>query len=224
MLAFIRGQSLLLRPGTGVGQDIARRRARPDQRRREAGSPRRSLLTRRREITFTTDFSAASETMDTWIAPVGGGRPRRMLENAASLTWFNDPGGQRVLFSEMTGMGGQMRRLSSTADCRGARTVYARQATAGRHGAPLVSISGRQVDPGDRDGYPCMAAVPVGALRRRLEGDDWSGPRPVAMRRTDAVVASTAMDVLHRADRERDAIWRQRFRRRTGAGDVRRRL
>jgi hypothetical protein len=64
--------------------------------------------------------------MDTWIAPVSGGRPRRLLQNAEGLTWFNDPAGQRrVLFSEMTGLGGQMSIVASTEDRRGVRMVYA---------------------------------------------------------------------------------------------------
>ena len=56
------------------------------------------------------------------------------------------------------------------------RTNRVRAATAGRHGAPLVSIAGRQLDAGDRDGHPFVAAVPVGAVRRRLRRDGRSAP------------------------------------------------
>src|SRR5262249_223091 len=36
---------------------------------------------------------------DTWVVPVPGGIPRRMLSNASGLSWIAD---QRVMFSEIT--------------------------------------------------------------------------------------------------------------------------
>ncbi|MGH9386923.1 MAG: protein kinase domain-containing protein [Vicinamibacterales bacterium] len=78
------------------------------------------------DVTYTTGGSLESESMDTWIAPARGGRRRMLLANAEGLTWFNDPTGQRrVLFSEMTGMGGQMSIVESSETRSGARTVYA---------------------------------------------------------------------------------------------------
>jgi len=78
------------------------------------------------EVTYTTGGSLDSESMDTWIAPARGGRPRIMLPNAEGLTWFSDSSGQRrVLFSELTGMGGQMSIVESSESRSGSRTVYA---------------------------------------------------------------------------------------------------
>jgi serine/threonine protein kinase/WD40 repeat protein len=66
-----------------------------------------------------------SGTMDTWIVPVLGGRPQRLLTNAEGLTWSADGAGQLgVLFSEMTGRGFQMSIVSSTESRAGQRNVY----------------------------------------------------------------------------------------------------
>jgi eukaryotic-like serine/threonine-protein kinase len=76
-------------------------------------------------ITYTTGAGLDSASMDTWIVPVSGGRPGRMLTNAEGLTWFRDRDGQnRVLFSEMTGVGGQMSIVSSTEKRTDPRNVY----------------------------------------------------------------------------------------------------
>jgi eukaryotic-like serine/threonine-protein kinase len=65
-------------------------------------------------------------TMDTWIVPVLGGQPRRLMANAEGLTWMESAAGQpRVLFSELTGrLGGQMSIVSSTESRTDQRTVY----------------------------------------------------------------------------------------------------
>ena len=63
--------------------------------------------------------------MDTWVVPVLGGQPQRLLTNAEGLTWSVDRAGQpRVLFSEMTGRGFQMSIVSSTESRNDQRTVY----------------------------------------------------------------------------------------------------
>ena len=75
-------------------------------------------------IAYTTG-SAQAAVMDTWIVPVLGGQPQRVLSNAEGLTWINaasEP--SRVLFSELTGHGGQMSILTSTESRADARTVY----------------------------------------------------------------------------------------------------
>ena len=77
------------------------------------------------EITFSKGTDAG-ESMDTWIAPARGGPPRLLLANAEGMTWFTDSKGQRrALFSEMTGMAGQMAVVESSETRGGARTVYA---------------------------------------------------------------------------------------------------
>jgi eukaryotic-like serine/threonine-protein kinase len=64
-------------------------------------------------------------TMDTWIVPVLGGQPRRLMTNAEGLTWTERAAGQPgILFSELTGLGGQMSIVSSTESRTEPRTVY----------------------------------------------------------------------------------------------------
>jgi Tol biopolymer transport system component len=54
-------------------------------------------------IGYSTAFANDAKTMDTWVVPVLGGKPRRLLTNATGLTWFEGAARQpRVLFSELT--------------------------------------------------------------------------------------------------------------------------
>jgi len=63
--------------------------------------------------------------MDTWIVPVLGGQPQRALTNAEGLSWIGDrSSAARVLFSEMTGHGGQMSVVTATESRANPRTVY----------------------------------------------------------------------------------------------------
>jgi eukaryotic-like serine/threonine-protein kinase len=74
--------------------------------------------------TSSNDVSE-SPTMNVWIVPVLGGQPRRLLANAEGLTWIDGASGQpKVLFSELTGRGGQMSIVSSTESRTEQRTVY----------------------------------------------------------------------------------------------------
>jgi serine/threonine protein kinase/Tol biopolymer transport system component len=76
-------------------------------------------------ISYTTGSGGESASMDTWVVPVDGGRPERILINAEGVTWSKDRAGQlRVLFSEMTGLGGQMSIVSSTERRTAPRNVY----------------------------------------------------------------------------------------------------
>ena len=76
-------------------------------------------------IGYSTGFTDEATTMDTWVVPVLGGQPRRLLTNAEGLTWIESAAGQpRVLFSELTGRGGQMSIVSSTESRTEQRTVY----------------------------------------------------------------------------------------------------
>ena len=48
------------------------------------------VLARRNTMRYSTERSNSGEpTMDTWVVPVLGGQPRRLLTNAEGLTWFN---------------------------------------------------------------------------------------------------------------------------------------
>lgn len=76
-------------------------------------------------ISYATGMDDLSTTLDTWVVPVAGGPARRVLTNAEGLTWFTDRAGQlRVLFSEMTGLGGQMSIVSTTDRRTDPRNVY----------------------------------------------------------------------------------------------------
>jgi serine/threonine protein kinase len=75
-------------------------------------------------ISYSTGIGIDSPSLDTWVVPVAGGRPQRMLTNAEGMTWFNDRGQLRILFSEMTGMGAQMSIVSSTERRTAPRNVY----------------------------------------------------------------------------------------------------
>jgi len=77
-----------------------------------------------------TVFAKDGKTMDTWVVPVLGGRPRLLLTNASGLTWI--PARNRgaasqpfVLFSAHTGRGlWQMAIASSTESRTEERSVY----------------------------------------------------------------------------------------------------
>lgn len=75
-------------------------------------------------ISYTTGIGTDMPSMDTWVVPVAGGRPQRMLTNAEGMTWFTDRGQPRILFSEMTGLGGQMSIVSSTERRTAPQNVY----------------------------------------------------------------------------------------------------
>ena len=77
-------------------------------------------------ISYSTGIGAAAgSSMDTWVVSVDGGPSQRLLTNAEGLTWFNDRAGQpRVLFSEMTGLGGQMSIVSATERRTAPQNVY----------------------------------------------------------------------------------------------------
>ena len=65
-------------------------------------------------------FSGTSISWDTWIVPVLGGQPTRLLPNSSGLTWI---GSQRVLFSEIT-TGLHMGIVTATEARAGSRAIY----------------------------------------------------------------------------------------------------
>jgi serine/threonine protein kinase/WD40 repeat protein len=76
-------------------------------------------------ISYSNGSGPDIASMDTWVVPVGGGNSERLLTNGEGLTWFKDEAGQpRVLFSEMTGLGGQMSIVSSMENRTEPRNVY----------------------------------------------------------------------------------------------------
>lgn len=76
-------------------------------------------------VVYSTGLGGNSATLDSWVVPVLGGRPRLLFTNAGGLTWFDEEAGQRrVLFSEMTGRAGQMSIVIATESRAEPRNVY----------------------------------------------------------------------------------------------------
>jgi serine/threonine protein kinase len=208
MLAFIRGPNPTFGPGQVWVKTLPDGEAVPiSDDKASIFSPQ--FTTDGREITFTTGIDADSESIDTWMVPVGGGRPRRMLENAGGLTWFNDPRGQRrVLFSEMTGMGGQMSIVASTEDRRGARTVYAPPPPAGMAHRSYRSPDGKWILAIEMDSHawlPCRLVPFDGGSTGRQVG-------PVPSQCTDAAWSPDGKWMYFIVKTASGThIWRQRF-------------
>jgi serine/threonine protein kinase len=122
MLAFIRGESTFFGPGQIYVKLL------PDGDPVQLTHDNVSKMSPKfspdgARITYTT-FSPSG--WDTWIVPVLGGQPPRLLlTNAEGLTWADTGAGQpRVLFSEMTGHDVQMSIVTSTESRAQPRTVY----------------------------------------------------------------------------------------------------
>ncbi len=160
-------------------------------------------------ISYSTGIGSENQSMDTWVVPVGGGQPQRILTNAEGLTWFTDRAGQlRVLFSEMTGLGGQMSIVSSTERRTSPHNVYVPPPPFGMAHRSYRSPDGQWVLVIEMDGkswLPCRlapfdggsAGKPVGPVPAQCTDAAWS-PDGTWMYFT----AMTANGVH---------IWRQRF-------------
>ncbi len=161
------------------------------------------------DVTFTTGIGAESDSFVTWIAPVRGGRPRPMLQNAEGLTWFTAPSGQRrILFSEMTGMGGQMSIVEASDTRSGARTVYAPPPPAGMAHRSSRSPDGRWVLVAEMDIYswlPCRVVPFDGSSTGRQVG-------PVPSQCSDAAWSPDGRWMYFTAQAASGVhIWRQGF-------------
>jgi serine/threonine protein kinase len=100
-----------------------------------------------KSVSYATGSGGGSPSMDTWIVPAAGGEPpREILKNAEGLTWFrNHASEQRALFSEMTGLGGQMSIVTAT-DTRGdPRDVYVPPPPAGMAHRSALAPDGKSV-------------------------------------------------------------------------------
>ena len=91
-------------------------------------------------ITYTKTSSGTG--WETWIVPTLGGEARRMLPNAAALTWLGD---QRVLFSESKGKGILMGISTAREDGAEAREVYVPRAESGMAHRSYISPDGKSV-------------------------------------------------------------------------------
>ena len=116
MLAFIRGENTFYGPGQVYVKFL------PD------GEPFQLTNDNLAKLgpVFSPDAARIAYTTvdrgvwDTWVVPVPGGSPRRMLPNASGLSWIGD---QRVMFSEIT-KGLYMKVATSTESRAEERDVY----------------------------------------------------------------------------------------------------
>ena len=112
LLAFIRGPRTFLAEGQIYVKFL------PD------GEPLKLTEDSRPKMSpqFSPDGSRVAYTIpwDTWIVPVLGGEPKRMLPNASGLTWI---GPQQLLFSEIKS-GLHMAVISASASRTEARDIY----------------------------------------------------------------------------------------------------
>jgi serine/threonine protein kinase len=68
----------------------------------------------------------------TWVVSVLGGRPQLLLTNAEGLSWISGAAeSPRVLFSELTGVGGRMSLVTSTESRANAKTIYVPRSVSG---------------------------------------------------------------------------------------------
>jgi len=140
-------------------------------------------------IAFSTradDFA----TMDTWIVPVLGGQPRKLLTNAEGLNWVAEPNSGAansplVLFSELTGRGAQMSIVSSTESRAQQRNVYVPPGSDGMAHRSYISPDRKWVIVIEMDGrswLPCRlvpfdgssAGKPVGPDPAQCTDAGWS--------------------------------------------------
>jgi Tol biopolymer transport system component/predicted Ser/Thr protein kinase len=73
-------------------------------------------------VAYATGYSMSNA--HTWTVPVLGGQPARLLANASLLTWIEQVGPRRVLFSQSMGVGIHMGIFTSTESRSEARKVY----------------------------------------------------------------------------------------------------
>jgi eukaryotic-like serine/threonine-protein kinase len=95
-------------------------------------------------ISYTKGLGADSASMDTWTVSVSGGPPKKLLSNAEGLTWYRDGAAPaRILFSEMTGLGGQMSIVAASDSGMDPRIVYAPPPPDGMAHRSYLSPDGR---------------------------------------------------------------------------------
>jgi len=147
-------------------------------------------------------------SLDTWVVPVLGGEPQRLLANAEGLTWIGAGAGPaRVLFSELTGHGFQMSIVSSTESRAGQRNVYVPPESGMAHRSYL-SPDGQQVlvvEMSFNTWLPCRLLPFDGSSAGKQVG-------PAPSQCTDAAWSPDGKWMYFSADTGRGVhTWRQRF-------------
>jgi serine/threonine protein kinase/Tol biopolymer transport system component len=161
-------------------------------------------------ITYTVALTdpVTAFRFETWAVPVLGGPPQRVLANAEGLTWIPSAAGQpRVLFSELTGKGGQMSLVTSTPSRTDARTVYLPASESGMAHRSALSPDQKSVLAVEMEGawLPCRLLPFDGNSRGRQVG-----PSPAQC--VDAAWTPDGRWMYFSADVGGGShIWRQRF-------------
>ena len=162
-------------------------------------------------LVFSPDGSriAFTDYGDTWIAPVLGGEPTRLLARSSGLSFIEPaPGVRRVMFSSLTGEGIHMGIFESTESRSAMRTIYMPAFGAGMAHRSFLSPDARNV---------LVVEMNLGGwLPCRLVPFDGSssgtrvGPQPAQC--TDAAWTPDGKWMYMAADTGAGYhIWRQRF-------------
>jgi Tol biopolymer transport system component len=161
--------------------------------------------------TTSIDFTR----FETWVVPVLGGQPQKLLANAEGMTWIAQPRAQSgsqplVLFSELTGRGPQMSIVASTESRAAQRSVYAPPLEVGGMAhRSVASPDGRSViviEMDFRSWLPCRL-VP-------FDGSSTGTPvGPAPAQCTDAAWSPDGKWMYFSANTGTDGVhtWRQRF-------------
>ena len=142
MLAFIRGENTFEGPGQIYVKLLPD--GEPVQLTRDGGEKEGPVI-------FSPDgsriaFSDGGPGAGTWIAPVLGGEPTRLLAHASGLSFLETtPGVRRVMFSASTGEGLHMGIFESTESRSDMRTVYMPASMAGMAHRSFLSPDGHNV-------------------------------------------------------------------------------
>jgi serine/threonine protein kinase/Tol biopolymer transport system component len=145
------------------------------------------------------------EHWDTWIVPVLGGEPRRMLRNASGLTWI-DSGD--LLFSEIKGAGVHMAIVRATESRANERDVYVPPRERGMAHRSYLSPDGKWVLVVEMDNaiwLPCRLVPLDGRGAGKLVG-------PTGARCTSAAWSPDGRAMYFSSEAGgRFHIWRQPF-------------
>jgi eukaryotic-like serine/threonine-protein kinase len=136
-------------------------------------------------IAYASAVGGPAPLFTTWVVPVLGGQPQRLLTNAEGMTWINSPGEPpRVLFSELREHGNGMLLATSTESRAETRQVYSPRLESGMAHRSYVSPDRRWVLAAEMEGawLPCRLipfdgsspGKPVGPAPAQCTDAAWS--------------------------------------------------
>ena len=136
-------------------------------------------------IAYASAIGGPAPLFTTWVVPVLGGQPQRLLSNAEGMTWINSPGEPpRVLFSELREHGNGMLLVTSTESRADTRQVYSPRLESGMAHRSYVSPDRKWVLAAEMEGawLPCRLipfdggspGKPVGPAPAQCTDAAWS--------------------------------------------------